>query len=361
MQAAREPVDATTGDGLGTPGDTTTTLEDTADELVRFELLQKVVHGKGRISVIQANDEADRHLVIAHRVHPRPAVFAVLGPEAQRPSKRVNQLVEGIRNFPHLFDAKLPNLGGVAVKLPVLARHLSKVALCSLSKDGDLRANLNARLKRGLLLALASASLVAGQDALDTTIVDQQLLGVSLWKEIRAKLLGLLGHEARELADGDDPVAVIFHLRRRRKAERPALGQHVDRFLLDDALNWQVSDAEFGEEVLQRLRADDRAGEQVGSRALPLLHDRHRNLAEGLRECRVLREQLAEADRTGESRRTGTDEQHAHVNAFVLTGGRRHDIVGRAESGWVILRKDAHCSGLRRTVCVSTESIRGIS
>ena len=69
---------------------------------------------------------------------------------------------------------------------------------------------------------VATAALVAGAHADDAAVLDEEPLGARLGQDRRAEALGLLGEEAAELRDRDDPVAVVSHRRRRRDAPRAA-------------------------------------------------------------------------------------------------------------------------------------------
>ena len=99
---------------------------------------------------------------------------------------------------------------------------------------------------------------------------DEQLLRVGLRQQRGAAGLGLLGEEAAELRDRDDPVAVVAHRRRRRDPERGALRQQVDRLAVDLAVARHVLHRQAApEEATERARVDDRAGEEVRAGPLP--------------------------------------------------------------------------------------------
>ena len=72
--------------------------------------------------------------------------------------------------------------------------------------------------KRGELLALAAAALVAGAHADDRAVLDEQPRRRRLGQHHRAEPLGPLGERAPELRERDDDVAVVPHRRRRRHA-----------------------------------------------------------------------------------------------------------------------------------------------
>src|SRR5262249_53910276 len=85
------------------------------------------------------------------------------------------------------------------------------------------------------------------------------------------------------------------------------------------------------EELAQRARLHDRAGEQVRPRLLPLLEHRDGDLSEPLAQLRVLLEKLSEADRAGETAGAAADDQDPDLDPLLRGIGRRADRVGRAE------------------------------
>src|SRR5262249_61376881 len=99
---------------------------------------------------------------------------------------------ERTRDLPYLLDAELPDLGGVAVEIEVRPGDPGQVPLGALGQHGDLGVQLDARLERPELLAVAPAALVAGHHAENAAAVHDELLGVGLGEEVGAGLLGLL-------------------------------------------------------------------------------------------------------------------------------------------------------------------------
>ena len=265
---------AALGDRLGAPGDALAALEDPAHELGGLELLQQVVAGDGGVGVVQADDEADRHAVVAHRVDPRAAELLVLGAVAQRPAQRVDDAVELARDLPDLLDPERPHLGLAAGGEVELAdRGAGQMAPGALGQHGGLGGDVGAGLEVAQRVAVLAAALVAGADAAHDAVLDEQLRGGGLGEDVGAGLLGLLGQPARQLGDRDDVVAVVAE-RRRRRLERqgPVGAQHpVDRVLVDLAVGRPVLGLEVGEELLQARRAHHRAREVVGAADLALL------------------------------------------------------------------------------------------
>jgi len=296
----------------------------------------------GWVGVVEAAHVADRDLVLAHRIDPRPAVLAPLGLQPQRPPQRVDDLVERLRDLPDLLDAQLPDLGGGAVQLEMAPGDLGEVALGALCQHGHLGQQLGPGLERAELLALAAAALVAGQHADHPALVDEELLAVGLGQHVGAELLGLLGHPAPQLAHRDHPVAVVLHLRRGGDSHLGALGHEVDGLAGDLAVVRDVARRHAREELLDDVRAHDRAREQVRAGRLALLGHGERHLAELLGKGGVLAKQLAEPDRARQPRRARPHEQHSDLDALVLGRLRRDDVVGGAEGRRVVGREGRH-------------------
>ena len=305
VHAARQAVEPAARDRLRPPRQPLAALDEAADERVGLELLQQVVRREGRVGVVEADDEAQGDHVVAHRVEPRAAVLAVLGGQPQRPAQGVDDVPEGLGNAPDLLHPELPDLGGVAVEVEVAAHEAGEVAGGALGEHGHLGLHLGAGLERRQLLAVAAAPLVAGHDAHHPPLVDQDLLAVGLGEHVRAELLGLLAHPAGELADRDDPVAVVLHLGRGRDAHL-GLGAHeVDGLAGDLAVAREVVVGDVREQRLQGARPQHGARQQVRARRLALLGDGDRHLAELLGQAGVVGQQLAQAHRGRQARGPG--------------------------------------------------------
>ena len=332
MQLPRQRVEAAARDRLRAPLHPLAALQDPADLRVRLQLLQQVVHRERRVAVVEPDDEPDRDHVLAHRVDERAAELAELLAGAQRPAHRVDDAVERLRDLPDLFHRELPDLRLLAAEGEAVDRDACEVALRPLRKHGDLGGEVGAGLEVAQLAALAVAPLVAGAHTQHAPVRDEELLGRGLRQDHRAALFRLLGEEAAELGEREDPVAVIPHRRRRRDRQRSAAGEDVDRLTRDLAVRREVLHPEArAEEAAQRSRVHDRAGEQVRTGLLALLEHGDRNVAELLRQLRVLLEQLAEPDRTGEAGRACTDDEHADLDPLVSRVGRLRDVVARRE------------------------------
>ena len=100
---------------------------------------------------------------------------------------------------------------------------------------------------------------------------------------------------------------------------RLAVGQHVDGLLGDlaegEALLAPVLAGHVREQLLQRPRAHDRAGQVVPAAGLGLLDDRDRHLAEALHRLGVVGEQLQQAVGAGQAGGAAADDRDADLDA----------------------------------------------
>ena len=287
---------------------------------------------EGGVGVVEADDEADAELVLAHRVDEAAAELVVLRRLAQRPAHRVDHAVERLGDLPDLFHAELPAHRVGAVQVEVVVGGVGEVADRALGKDGRLGDDVGARLEVAQLLALLAATAVAGADALDHPILDQQLGRGGLGEDVDAGFLGFVGEEAAQLGDRSDVVAVVAEVRRHRlQRQRRLRGQQVDRVLGDLLEDRPLLLGQVGEELFHRRGLHVRPGEQVRARYLALLDHRDRDFAELLGQLRLVLEQLHDLVGAGEPGGPASDDRDADLDPLVLRVGRRADHVGRVE------------------------------
>ncbi len=93
------------------------------------------------------------------------------------------------------------------------------------------------------------------------------------------------------------------------------------------------------------------------ARLLALLDDGDRNVAEPLRDLGVLLEELAEADRAGEARGAGADDEDADLDALVDRVGGLGDELARSERRRIVRRARGHALLRRFTSSVSFGTI----
>ena len=286
---------------------------------MRLELLQGVVAGEGGVGGVEPDDQAERDLVLAHRVDEAAAELVPLGALAQRPAHRVDDPVQRLLDLPDLLDADLPALRVRAAQVEVVERGAGQMAERALGEHGGLGDHVGPGLEVGELLAVLAAALVAGADAADDAVLDQQLVRGGLAEDVDAGLLGLLGEEAAELRDRGHVVAVVPEVGRHRlQRQRHLLGEEVDRVLGDLLVDGPVRGIEVGEQLLHRRRLHVRPGEQVRARGLALLDHRDRDLAQLLGQLGLVLQQLHELVRAGEPGGAAADDRHADLDPLLL-------------------------------------------
>ena len=300
---------------------------------MQLELLQHVVDGEPRVRVVQADDEAERHLrrlaLAVHAVDPRAAELLVAGLRAQRPPERVDDLLERPLDLPHLLHAERPHLRILRRQPEALQRRAGQVPPAALGEHGRPRDHVGAGLEVRLLAARLVAALVARAHADHGAVLDQQLVPGRLRQQVRAGGLGALAEPAVELRHGHDDVAVVAEGRRRRlQRDRPLAVEHeVDRLGADLAV--VRPGAVVGQQLVDRAGVHHRARELMGAGDAALLDHRHRHLAERLGQLGIVLEQLQEPDRAGQAGLSPADDRHADLDPLVLRVRRRAEELRR--------------------------------
>ena len=322
-------------DGLGAPGGALAAFEDRLELRVLLDGLEHVVRRDGRVGRRQRDDDADRDLVVAVRVDPAAdAGLVPLAVGAAGPTEEVDDGVPLLLGLPDFLGAELPDGRLRALgEVEVLDGGTGEVAPVALGEDGLAGVDFHAGLEVAELLAFLAAALVAGDDALDGAVLDEQLGGCGLGEDVGAGLLGLLGHPAAELADRGDPVALVLEVRRRRARHRAGalLREPPDVVLLVDVADGgERLEVLVGEELLERARLHHRAGQVVRAARLALLDDGDGDLAELLEQLLVFGEELQEAVGCGQTGRPTTDDRDADLDGLVLAGLGGGDELGRS-------------------------------
>src|SRR5215203_1089620 len=209
--------------------------------------------------------------------------------------------------------------------------------LRTLGQHGDACADVRAGLEVRELLAIAAAPFVAGADAEDAAVGDEQLVARRLRQNRCARLLGLLAKPAPELRQRSDVVALVLHRRRRHQADGVIRSEEVHRLVLDDAEERKLFEPlAFPEEPLEPARVDHRSGEEMRARLLPFLEHGDRDVAEPVGELGLLLEQLPEADGARKSGGAGAYDQHSDLDLLVRRIGRCRDVAHRVERRWMV-------------------------
>ncbi len=331
MEPARQRVEAAARDRLRAPLDPLAAFEHLPDLRMRLQLLQQVVRRERGVAVVEPDDHADRDHVVAHRVDERAAELAVLAPVRSGQPIVWTMRSSGFATFQTSFTPSSHTCGSsprrpkwssaTPVRWPCVP-SASTVTFATMSEPASKLPSSPPSRPRPLSPV---------RDADHAAVGDEQLLRRGLGQDHRAALLG-----AARRASGRAARARRSSCRGCASSAAAGCGsaaaarEDVDGLAVHRAVRRHVLDAvAVLEETAQRARVDDRAGEQVRAGLLALLDDRDRHVAEPLGDVGMLLEQLAEADRAGEARRAGADDEHADLDALVDRVGRLGDELAR--------------------------------
>src|SRR5262249_15420978 len=158
--------------------------------------------------------EADGHLIVLEVIEERAAIGAAVERPADGVDDRTLLVIRG-RDLPQLLDAEREGLGiDTVAQLEALEQGLGEGGAAALGEQRVGATQLDAGLEVvGRLTVLADAH-VAGGDAEDAAVLAVEHLGGSEARiDLDAKSFGLGGQPAAEVAEADDVVAVVVHLR----------------------------------------------------------------------------------------------------------------------------------------------------
>ncbi len=114
-------------------------------------------------------------------------------------------------------------------------------------------------------------------------------------------------------------MPVVAHLGRRRDTQLAALRQHVDALGRHRSAERESRRREAGEQLAERPRVDDRAGQAVVAERLGLLE--HADLER--RPAVLVAHEPRQLDRAGEARGARADEQDVERRGLVPGGSSR--------------------------------------
>src|SRR4029079_3010311 len=159
VQPRGERVEPALRDRLRAPRDTLAAVEDLPHEAMRLELLEEIVGGELDVRVFEPDDEADRDVVVAHRVDERASELAIPRALAERPPHRVHDLPQWLRDAPHLFHPERPDLRVAALEPEGVDRGRRQMPRGPLGEDGELRGHVDPGLEVRQRLAVLAATL----------------------------------------------------------------------------------------------------------------------------------------------------------------------------------------------------------
>jgi len=135
---------------------------------------------------------------------------------------------------------------------------------------------LDAGLVVGAGLAVALHTHVASGDALYRAVLVVEHLGRGeAGIDLDPQGFGLLAQPAHHIAQADNEVAVVVHLRRGGQLVGFFGGQEQEAVRVHRGVQRRAALPPVGEQFFQRARLDDGAGQDVGTHLGALLHDAH--------------------------------------------------------------------------------------
>ena len=299
-----------------TVGDALAACQHGADLGMGLEALELVEGREVRVAVVEADHEADRGLIVLQVIDERAAPgFAV-----HRPAGGVQHQTRAVLG--RIEPPEFLQADAVGLRVRALAEReafherLGQRSPAALGEQGVLGVQLHARLVAVLSRAVLGHPHVAGRHAADAAgIVIKHFGGGEAGVDLRAQALGLLGQPAADVAERDDVVAVVLELlrhQRDRHPERPLGGQKQELLLLDRGVERGALVLPVGDQLVERARIEDRAGEDVRAHLRAFLEHADRDLPAALHG------QLAQPDRRRQAGRPGAHDRDVEIHGFAF-------------------------------------------
>ena len=211
--------------------------------------------------------------------------------------------------LPELLDAEPEGLGVDALAQAEVGHQLLRQgAAAALAEEGVLAVQLHAGLEAVLGLTVAADAHGAGGDPLDSSVVVKQHLGRGKARiDFGAQGLGLFRQPAADVAQRNDVVALVVHLPRHgpdRHGKRAFFGQHQEFLGADRAVQRGALVLPVRDQLVQRPGFEHRTREDMRADLGALFQDADADFPSGFGA------QLAQADRRGQTRRSGADDHH---------------------------------------------------
>ncbi len=252
--------------------------------LPALHLLERAEPGVG---VVEADDEAERDLVVVEVVEEGAAV----GVRIERPARGVDhEAGRGLRrlHLPQFLDAD-----GVALRvLPRVEREArdqlpAEAAARTLGKDRVLAVQFHAELEALGRLAVLADTHVARGHALDRAVLGIEHLGRGkAGKDLDAERLGLGGEPLDHVAEADDVVAVVLEAVGQEEIGRglgAGFAEEEEAVGGDRLVQRRAVLLPFRQQLGDGARIHDRAGKDVRAGLRALLQNDHRDLVRALR------------------------------------------------------------------------------
>ena len=165
--------------------------------------------------------------------------------------------------LPQLLHPKPVGLrAGSGIQREAFGQHLGEAAARAFGDEGQRRAHFRARGVVGSGLAGLRQSHVADLHAGDRAVFVKQRFGRGESREhIHAEVFGLLAEPCREQSQRHDQIAVIVQMRPRGQADAAGARQQPEFIALGGNADAGRALAPCGQQCIQRVRFDDRAGQ----------------------------------------------------------------------------------------------------
>ena len=200
-------------------------------------------------------------------------------------------------------------------QVETLEQGLSQRAAAAFTKQGLARMELHARREIRTLLAVVGAAHIASRNALDRAIVViEHFAGRETRIDLDLERGRLLCQPATDIAEADNVVAMIVHLRRCRQLERAALREKQKAIFTGRRMQRRAARLPVGDQFIQRARLDDCARHDVGTDLGTFLQHTDRQL------FTVLNGELTQTDRRRQARRSSTHDHDVEFHRFAFHG-----------------------------------------
>ena len=273
-----------------------------------LEALKLIEGAEPGVGVVEAHHKAHAHQILAQHIEPGAAIgVALQRPAGGMPDEAGGVLLLG--DLPQLLQADRIGLLLHAIAQGIgLEEFFGQRTAAALGEEGVAGAQLHAGLVVRPLAAIARNAHHPGHDAFDHTILDDGLGGGEAGVDFHPQRLGPGTQPAGDIAERDDVIAVIVHLRRRGQFDRPGLGQHHEAVIAGRGGQGRRVLAPIGDQLIECARLQHRAAEDMRADLAALLHDADRRIGR----------ELLDTDRRGQASRPRPHDQYVEFHRFAL-------------------------------------------
>ena len=215
-------------------------------------------------------------------------------------------------DLPQLLEADAVGLRVAAgAQVEALEQGLGQRPVAALGEHRLPPVEFDAGFEIGGRLAVAADAHRAGGDTADAAVLGvEDFGGGETGIDLDLQCLRLLAEPAAQIAEADDVVAVVVHLRRGEEPDRPLFGQEQELVLGRRRQQRRPAVLPVGEQLGERPRLEHRAGKNMGADLRALLDDADIDFAAGVGG------HLLEPDRRRQAGRAGADDDDIIFHRF---------------------------------------------